>query len=269
MNQTIVIIPHYNNPIGLRNSIASIDETEKIDILIIDDGSKTNNIIEEDIKGVFKAQGELIFIYQLENKGIEHVLNRGINYVLQRTNYKFIARLDSGDLCLNKRFKIQEQFLLDNPNIKMVGSNAIAVDSRGDFLYNIMKPQKHQSISRKMYLNSMFIHPSVMFNTSILQKIKGYPTNYNAAEDYAFFFAIVKQFETHNLQMFLLKYEINPSGISQTKRIDQVKNRIKIIKKNFYFGIWPIIGIIRSYILLVIPNTWLQKIKALVYTPNN
>ena len=35
----IIIIPHYNDLIGLHNTISSIDEEIDLDIIIIDDGS--------------------------------------------------------------------------------------------------------------------------------------------------------------------------------------------------------------------------------------
>lgn len=261
MNQTIVLIPHYNNPQGLINSIASINETEQIDVLIVDDGSNKFKINEADIKIVFKAKGTLTFIYGIENKGIEYTLNKGLDIIVGYQKYKFVARLDSGDLCLKNRFFIQEKFLIENPQIKLLGTNAKAIDLKGNFLYDLIRPEKHKEIQKKMFLNSMFIHPSVMFDISILNEIQGYPYHYSSAEDYAFFFEIVKKFETSNLQQFLLHYEINPNGISQTKRDEQIRNRIKIIRNNFYLGFWPILGILKNYILLIIPQKLVLTVK--------
>ena len=39
MSELIITIPHYNNPIGLLQTIESIDEEFLIDIIIVDDGS--------------------------------------------------------------------------------------------------------------------------------------------------------------------------------------------------------------------------------------
>lgn len=59
-NKLVVLIPHYNDPDGLIKSLLSIDEEEKIDLLIIDDGS--DNIFDEGIlRSVFKAKGEILF----------------------------------------------------------------------------------------------------------------------------------------------------------------------------------------------------------------
>ena len=51
MSNIIVLIPHYNNLIGLKKTIASINEDISIDILVIDDGS-TNKLDKSDIKKI-------------------------------------------------------------------------------------------------------------------------------------------------------------------------------------------------------------------------
>lgn len=261
MNKVALLIPHYNNPEGLINSLESIDSTEKIDVFIIDDGSIKNKINEKLIKNSFNAKGEIYFHYLNRNQGIENALNQGLKLILLNKQYKYVARLDCGDLCIGQRFEIQKEFMENNPDIKLLGSNAIAVDTNYNFLYNTFFPEKHKNIQKKMYLNAMFLHPTVMISTDIIPKIGLYPTNYKAAEDYAYFFKIVKNFKTANIQEFLIKYEITHDGISISKRKIQVKNRMRIIIKYFYFGFWPIYGLIRNFILLIIPYSIILKIK--------
>ncbi|WP_035668991.1 glycosyltransferase [Flavobacterium sp. 83] len=263
MNKVVLLIPHYNNPLGLMASVASIEASETLDILIVDDGSITERINEITTNQAFKATGKIKYIYLKKNEGIESALNHGLDYIVKTNQYHFIARLDCGDTCIGKRFEIQEKFLVENPEIKLVGSNAIAVDPKGTFLYKTLFPEKNQVIKNKMFNNAMFLHPTVMFAEEIIAIVGKYPTNYKAAEDYAFFFKIVNKFETANLPEFLLQYEINPSGISFSKRKEQVWSRIRVIKDNFYFGFWPVYGITRNLILYVLPHSIIQKIKRL------
>jgi hypothetical protein len=81
--------------------------------------------------------------------------------------------------------------------------------------------------------------------------IKGYPLNYFAAEDYAFFFDVINKFKAENYPEILMDYSVDKNSISSKHRKQQVKNRIKIMIKNFYFGFYPIYGILRSLILLL------------------
>ena len=261
MNKVALLIPHFNNPKGLIKSLKSIDLTENIDIVIVDDGSLIDKINEDEMNGHFKANGKLIFLYLEFNKGIEYALNYGIDYILKNNTYKYIARLDCGDLCLENRFKLQEDFLHNNPEIKLLGCNAEAINEEGDLLYTTVFPEKHNFIKKQMYKKTMFLHPCVMFSSQIISKIGKYPLNYKYAEDYAFFFKIVKTYKTHNLQKTLVQYEINPNGISLLNRKKQVLCGIKIIIDSFYFGFWPIYGLIRSFALYLLPNKILVKIK--------
>ncbi|MEI7507943.1 MAG: glycosyltransferase, partial [Flavobacterium sp.] len=167
MNKVALLIPHFNNPKGLIKSLESISYTEKVDVFIIDDGSEINKINKIEAKSFFKAQGEIYFHYLIKNQGIENALNQGIKLILLNIQYKYIARLDCGDLCVGKRFEIQEKYIENNPNIKLLGSNAIAVDTDYNFLYNTFFPEKHRTIQNKMYLNAMFLHPTIMLSTDI------------------------------------------------------------------------------------------------------
>ena len=51
--ELIITIPHFNNPDGLINTISSINESFKIDIIITDDGSEFK-LPENKIKSQYK-----------------------------------------------------------------------------------------------------------------------------------------------------------------------------------------------------------------------
>lgn len=261
MNKTILLIPHYNNPLGLMKSLSSINSIENIDVLVVDDGSNNKPFDEGMVNNSFNANGSVFYIYSKVNQGIEFALNSGLEFIIKKNQYQFIARLDCGDVCLGNRFQIQEVFLINNPKIKLIGSNSIAVDPFGKFLYKTIYPQKHKEIQKKMFVNSMFLHPTVMFAIDVLPVIGRYPLNYKSAEDYAFFFKFVQVYETGNLQDFLVQYEINQTGISFSKRTEQVSSRIRVIWDNYYFGFWPIYGLLRNYLILIIPYSIIQNIK--------
>ena len=251
MNKVIVLIPHYNNFKGLIKSISSIGKDENIDILIVDDGS-TIKINEGLIHQSFKGQGTVFIEYLELNQGIEHALNSGLKTILEK-EYKFTGRLDCGDVCVFNRFKIQESFLEKNTEIVLVGSDVNFMDKTGKFLYRFITPKCDVDIKKKMYINAMHIHPTILFRNEILKSIGFYPVDFKAAEDYAFFFKIIQEYKVANINSTLVNCELNPNGISFKQRNIQAKNRIKIILKYFYFGFYPIYGLSRSILLYVLP----------------
>lgn len=262
MDKLVLLIPHYDNPKGLLVSLASIGCNENLDVLIVDDGSK-NKFDEIEVKKAFQATGKIFFIYLQQNSGIEIALNKGLEYII-KNKYTYTARLDCGDICLGDRFQLQKYFLKEAPSISLVGSNVNFVDTNGAHLYTVKVPEKDEFIRKKMYVNAMHIHPSIMFRNSIFPKINLYPTAYQAAEDYAFFFNVMNSFKVANINKVLVQCEINPKGISTLMRKKQAKNRIKIILNNFYFGLYPIYGLLRSLLLYITPLSILIKIKKIV-----
>lgn len=262
MNKLVLLIPHYDNPKGLLVSLASIGCNENLDVLIVDDGSN-NKFHEIQVKKAFQATGNIFFIYLQQNSGIEIALNKGLAYII-KNKYTYTARLDCGDVCLGDRFQLQKDFLEEATSISLVGSNVNFVDTNGAYLYTVKVPEKDELIRKKMYVNAMHIHPSIMFRNSIFPKINLYPTAYQAAEDYAFFFNVMNSFKVANINKVLVQCEINPKGISTLMRKKQAKNRIKIILNNFYFGLYPIYGLLRSLLLYITPLSILIKIKKIV-----
>lgn len=260
LSETVVLIPHFNNPSGILKSIKSIKEKEPMDVLIVDDGSVNGKIDEDFLKAHSPKSVSLIFQYLHSNLGIEHALNKGLEYI-SNTHYKYIARLDCGDICVPNRFLIQRTFLNDHPEIAMVGSFVKFFDMEGKHVFDLKLPMKHEQIKKKMYINAMFIHPTIMFRKEIIDKIRGYSTRFKAAEDYDFFFRIIRHYEVANLDQFLVHCEMNPSGISIKKRRTQVYSRIKLIVANFYFGLYPIYGLLRNLIIYILPYRFILLLK--------
>ena len=261
MAEIAVLIPHYNDIDALVKSIKSIDEDIEVDIFVIDDGS---DVKPQKINFEFYKCGQLFFYGYNTNKGIERALNYGLKKIKER-DYRFIARLDCADTCVKNRFSKQVSFLKKNKNLSMIGTWVRLVDEKGKLLYTLEFPLKHNKIKKNSYLNAMFIHPTICFKSSILKQIGCYPTDFPAAEDYAFFFKVMEKYETANYPDYLVNVEVNSYGISSVKRRMQVKSRIRVIIDNFYFGFYPIYGLIRNILLLLVSRNITTAVKKAIY----
>ena len=258
--EIVILIPHYNNPEGLKKSLQTIQEESNINILIVDDGSKKLPINESALQDNLPTFLHLNYIYLEKNRGIEEALNTGLRHILS-TNYTYIARLDCGDLCAPGRFLKQKKFMEDHPGLGLVGSYVHFIDSGNNWLYDLKPPTGHEQIKRKMHVNAMFIHPSIMLKTEVIKEVGVYPTTYQAAEDFAFFFKIIKQFKTANIPEFLVSCEVNTGGISLTRRKEQLASRMQILKEEFYWGFYPCYGLVRNFIISKLPYSLIHKIK--------
>jgi hypothetical protein len=259
MKKIIVLIPHYNSLDDLMRSIKSINESIGVDILIVDDGSDKKKPNKTELQETYN-HGEIFLEFLNKNSGIEYALNRGLQ-LIEKMDYEYIGRLDSGDFCVKDRFKKQIDYLTTNPETYLLGTWANIINKKGDLLYVLKHPTSYNEIKNKMFTNSMFVHPSVVFRKCLIKQIGFYPVEYKAAEDYAFFFNIVNNFKSENLAEPLLNYVIDDRSISSIKRKLQVRSRIRIILNNFKFGFYPIYGLLKNCILYFISRETSNRIK--------
>jgi len=264
-SKIILLIPHFNNLKGLHESLASISNQEPVDVLIVDDGSQNNKKpVQTELTDRYPDINNIICLNNDENRGIEHVLNDGLRYA-QQHSYDYIARLDCGDTCYPERFKLQKEFLDSHPDYYLVGSWVSFVDMEGNEIFQFKPGIDYKKIKKKFYSSNQFAHPSVMFRVKAINIVGLYPTNKKAAEDYAYFFKFVQKFKTANLPKILLKYEINPNGISQSKRKQQILSRIQIIIENFNFSTYASLGLMKNCLLYILPNRLILLLKKSKY----
>ncbi len=257
----ILLIPHYNDPEGLTQSLLSIDDEVLVDVLVIDDGSE----IKPNYKYITSKynQGEIFYKELKNNQGLSLALNKGI-LIAQKKGYQYVARLDCGDFCKKDRFSKQLRYLTKHPEIKLLGSWARYVDEDKKELYVLKHPVEHDNIRKKMFINSMFVHPSVLINIEVFEELQMYNPKYTrAAQDYDLFFRITKKYKTGNYPEALIDYTVSANSISSKRRKLQVKHRILIILDNFYFGFYPIYGLIRSVLLYFVSRETANKLKKL------
>jgi len=262
--EVVVLIPHYNNLRGLFSSLESITDSEPVDVLIVDDGSEERPNIERLVKR-FPAVNEFHLLSLEENRGIEYALNEGLKFIRSLGRHKYIARMDSGDISHPERFRKQVSWLEENRDVYLLGSYVVFVDMSDREVFRFRPPTSHDEIRRKMFLNNMFNHSSVMFRAEALDSVGVYPTGYPHAEDYAFFFRFLRRYRTANLPEFLLRYEINPGGISLRNRRRQILSRLRVIRDNFDWSYIAFYGILRNMFLLMLPYFMVEKAKSLVY----
>lgn len=262
-NDIVVLIPHYNNPAGLESSLNSIVFPTPIQILVVDDGSHTKPD-EDRLQQLYRNRLRITFLYNKVNEGIERTLNNGLKYIQEKMPYQYIARLDCGDTCAPDRFIKQKQYLDAHPEVYLIGSWVEFVDGEGKKVYTYKAPSEHKDIVKNMYLKCSFIHPSVMFRAAALNEIGPYPINYKAAEDYAFFFRFIKRYKTYIIQEVLTYCEINPGGISHTKRNIQLKSKIRILLDNRTPSLYFVAGLLRNLTLRALPYSFVSKAKAIL-----
>jgi glycosyltransferase involved in cell wall biosynthesis len=260
-----LLIPCYNNTEGLIRSLLSVEyPKEKFKVLVVDDGSTVPVSLSELPEALLQKQN--IEIIRLpENKGITEALNTGLRLILDRNDSLYTARLDCGDTCTADRFTKQISFLSVNTDISLAGSLCLFVDpiKKTHFIYKAA--EHHYAIFKQMHLKCSFIHPTVVFRNEIIKNTRLYPFDYPYAEDYAFFFELVKKYKTYIIQEILVETQINAKGISVERRREQIKSKINVIRSYGVIKLLTCAGLTRQYLLSMLPYKIISQVKRIVF----
>ena len=187
--------------------------------------------------GVFtEIQSSINYIWGVKakpKKGILEALNTGLNYLKNRINFKYIARLDAGDICHPERFTKQVKCLTEQTSVFLLGTWCQFQNVKNLKTYNYIAETKYEDILKEMHYKCSFIHPTVMFKREVLDSIGVYPYNFPYTEDYAYFWAILKKHTGAVLPEFLVTISVSNKNISSKNYKKQLRSRIKIVK---HFG---------------------------------
>lgn len=153
MNPTIsVLMPVWNRSRYLPQAIESVLAQTCADweLLVLDDGST------EDTRSVVTAYGDpRIHWLTAPHQGLVQTLNRG----LALATGKFIARMDSDDICREDRFDVQLTFMKHHPDIDICGSFVNIIGGAGEPQWTY--PQDHESIQAGLLFHNCLAHPTV------------------------------------------------------------------------------------------------------------
>lgn len=229
MSNISVIMPVYNEKKEwLIKSIESIcrQTFKNFEFIIILD-NPNNNELKTVIEKFAENDVRIKYYINQQNLGLVETLNKG----LKISQGEFIARMDADDICHEERFQKQIDFLLKNPEIKLVGTNWRCIDEEDNILFTHRKlPSEFKFIKNNIKYNNMFLHPSWMFRREILVQLKEY-RELTYCEDFDFITrCLTSNIKISNINEYLILYRVRKSSISMSKAYEQYLNTNAAVK---------------------------------------
>ena len=160
-----VVMPVYNGEKFLAEAIDSIlaQTYTDFEFIIVDDGSKDHST--EIINDYAKRDPRVRLVQLAENSGVASARNAGI----AAARGKYIASMDSDDISLPERLRMQAEFLEANPKIDGVGVGGKQVHEDLSPIFSFRLPQPHCLIVFSMLFGeSKMIYPSVMIKKELI-----------------------------------------------------------------------------------------------------
>ena len=198
-------------------------QTIPSDIFVFVDG-----FVNDDIKKIISKYEHLITFYHSDvNKGLAFGLNFLIdNFVLGK--YRFAMRADADDISLKSRTAVLYTFLVNNPNISVVGSYAREYGSSISKKL-ITVPTEHNALVIYSVTRCPFIHPSVMFSLDRLGTDLVYPTCTELSEDLALWHILLKNNHFFaNVPKRLILYHIDDNTLNRRNGLKKAFSELKL-----------------------------------------
>ncbi len=228
MKQISVLMTVYNTDKYLNESVNSIlnQNYKNFEFIIVDDFStdKSREILK-------KYKNKKIKLFLLK----KHIgRTPALNFGLRKCKGKFIAILDSDDISSKNRLLKQINFLKENINTQMVGTNTVLINEKGKKIKNFYIPQDNNEFNKEMIFNNYLPHSSVMFRKNFLSKIGHcYPKDYTYSQDYALMLKFLKKSKIYVLPFNLTKSRVLKNNMTNSKKLKIVRE-IDIIKNNLF-----------------------------------
>jgi glycosyltransferase involved in cell wall biosynthesis len=254
-----VLMPVYNPGPELAMTLDSIRrQAVPSRLYLVDDGSKTKPDYRPLLEGLDHHLIELP-----QNQGITGALNAGLAEIL-KGDYKFVARVDNGDINTDDRFQVQRDYLMSHPDLAVISSHVRYEYEVTGLKIDVFNPETAAECAKRLRYNAPLTHASIMFRMDFLRAFKSYATAYPAAEDLAMeFWANANGYRMGNVPKLLYRTIEMSESISGNSRKRQLSSRLRLQREYAdWSNIHTWLGIARTLILMVAPIGLLRRIKA-------
>lgn len=219
-----ILIPTYNVEAFVEQAIHSIcNQTyTNLEIIIVDDCSTDQTY--PILKKLAEKDSRIKLYRNTVNSKIATTLNTAFSY----SSGEYIARMDGDDISVPNRIEQQLNFLLQHPEIDLLGLNYIVIDENNAEI----KREAHISDPKKIIRAASYVSPIPHFwlaKRVVYEKIG--PYRIPGVEDYDFLLrGLDLGFSMSNIQEYLYLHRIRGGNTATTTGLRQ-KKAFQYVKK--------------------------------------
>lgn len=237
------------------------DQTLKPDeIILIKDGPLGGEL--NDIISSWKAKisDRLRIITNEKNLGLTKSLNKGI--AIARGEY--IARMDSDDISMPRRFERQAMFLDSHPDIAVIGGSLQEFDSENENLGVRQYPLDNDAVLKYIHKASPLAHPTVMIRREVFERGILYDERYKTSQDIALWFDILAAgHRIANLEEVTIKFR-RDGDVYKRRSKEKAENEFKIyvngIRRIYGLATWRYVYPLARYIFRMMPVKFVRAV---------
>ena len=165
-----------------------------------------------------------------ENLGLTKSLNIGLKQVTS----DLVARVDSDDVSMPDRFRLQHDFFVAHPDIDILGGSLQEFNDSNPCICVRTYPQTNDEVRKYILKASPLAHPSVMMRTRIFKEGLSYDERYRTSQDIALWYdALLAGYKISNLSDIILLFR-RSRGVMKRRAREKAKNEFLIYMKGIY-----------------------------------
>jgi glycosyltransferase involved in cell wall biosynthesis len=212
-----VLMPVRNGERFLAEAVESIlsQTFADLELVVVDDGStdSTPRILER----IAAADPRVVVSRREPGRNLSQVLN----LAAELARAPLLARLDADDVALPDRLRRQTEFLAANPEVALLGGQALLIDEDGREFGKAEYPLHDDELQAALPKGNPFVHSAVAMRREAFEAVGGYRVNFDHAEDFDLWLRIAAGRRIANLPDVLAKYRIHGSQQSLRKQEEQ------------------------------------------------
>ena len=204
-----VIMPVRNAGAYLAPALDSVLAQTFMDFefIVINDGSTDDS--RETLEEYARADSR-VRVFSQAGQGVVAALNRG----LAKAKGRYLARMDSDDICLPHRFQAQVEELEARPELGVLGSAVLTIDGRGEVTGQRIYPHGN-ALRERLLRGDLLCHPAVMGRAELFRQAGGYRASDQHCEDYDLWLRLSSLAELDNLAEPLLLYRVHQGSVTR------------------------------------------------------
>ena len=194
-----------------------------------------------------KIIGEPLKVIQLsQNVGLGKALNEG----LKSCSNEWVFRMDTDDICVEKRFEYQLQFIKNNPNVVLFGGQILEFDKNVNDANKLKPvPQEYSDILSFSKKRNPFNHMTVAYKKSIILSLHGYQ-HHLFMEDYNLWLRVMsKGYEVANLSQILVYARVGNGMHARRRGSEYIKSEKQLLNLKMALKTQSLISAYITFIL--------------------
>lgn len=267
----LISIYYKEKAVDFNNCLESVYTKQLLkptEIILVADGVLTEELYQV-INNWKTKLGEILQVIQLpENIGTGLAKNIG----LSKCTYEIVSIVDTDDISVPERFKLQIEFLEKNPEISIIGGQIIEFMDEIENPTGIREvPLSNNALQKYAKKQSPFNNMTITYRKADILKVGGYQ-HHLWMEDYNLFLRVIAEgYKIQNLPDVLVYARIangmhgrrkGLGYIKSEKQLLNLKKQLKLqnpIHANILFLIRSAFRLMPSSLLGKIYNTFLRK----------